>query len=611
MAKCISKELLFLAFGWIFIFGFPGKSCAATTANISVKSTEGLAPFTVLFDGSASGGEIVYYSWDFGDGTTDTGFLVGKRFDASGSHTVTLTVYDTHNESSSTTIVINALERPITANTYYVANASNGGDDANDGLCPTDQGNCGPWRTVQHVLDEADNIPDGSVILFNRGDSFKYSGEIDVKRWSLNPLMRPSPYYITFGAFGTGERPIIYRDTADGAAIFKTAGTDLGIIFEDLHFMRNNQIEGVSDGMTMWFYASGYPGHQVIFRRSLVENGLSGVLITRGNGCTFEDSEFRNSAGGLGGGVSQSNVYYRNCLIHNVTDTHLIYFAGHDAPVSNYLIEDCTFYDNANNHGGITMHGHKSNGRFRRNEFYNVGVPISLSSGYSPPNGGGEYLSHFVIEQNYIHDSINYPLRFSSAQNITIKNNIFSENSWGAGLVRLDPKSDDSDMNNENIRFYNNLFHGHNSDNPGRVFRWWTTAEVDTLEVKNNIFLSPGDDVEILFTNDDVTGTVVFENNLYYLPNNGRNMFITGTGSYALSSWQMLGFDSGSFEGRDPLLTGPNYDLPGGSPAIDSGLSLLPVHKDYGGNKRPSGSAWDIGPHEYSSPALETTPFLP
>ena len=67
---------------------------AAPTAYYVVSSVSGL---TLGFDGTGStdtDGEIVSYSWNFGDGATGTGATTSHVYGASGSYTVTLTVTD-------------------------------------------------------------------------------------------------------------------------------------------------------------------------------------------------------------------------------------------------------------------------------------------------------------------------------------------------------------------------------------------------------------------------------------------------------------------------------------------------------------------------------------
>jgi uncharacterized protein YkwD len=63
----------------------------------------------VVFDGSASGdadGDIVNYSWDFGDGSTGDGAQATHQYADAGVYTVTLTVTDDEGETAEDTVVI-------------------------------------------------------------------------------------------------------------------------------------------------------------------------------------------------------------------------------------------------------------------------------------------------------------------------------------------------------------------------------------------------------------------------------------------------------------------------------------------------------------------------
>ncbi|MEW6086989.1 MAG: PKD domain-containing protein [bacterium] len=62
------------------------------------------AGLTVNFDGSGSSdlqGTIVSYSWDFGDGTTESGVTASHIYNAAGTYTVTLTVTDNEGATGS------------------------------------------------------------------------------------------------------------------------------------------------------------------------------------------------------------------------------------------------------------------------------------------------------------------------------------------------------------------------------------------------------------------------------------------------------------------------------------------------------------------------------
>jgi len=54
--------------------------------------TAGCEPLTVEFNGSCSTGEIINYSWDFGDEETGSGMTLSHTYEAAGDYTVNLTV---------------------------------------------------------------------------------------------------------------------------------------------------------------------------------------------------------------------------------------------------------------------------------------------------------------------------------------------------------------------------------------------------------------------------------------------------------------------------------------------------------------------------------------
>ncbi len=71
--------------------------------------------------------------------------------------------------------------------TYYVSSSE--GNDANDGLSPARA-----WATVGKVNET--EVPDGSVILFRRGDVWNRAGRLHSKS------------NVTFSAYGEGEKPV-------------------------------------------------------------------------------------------------------------------------------------------------------------------------------------------------------------------------------------------------------------------------------------------------------------------------------------------------------------------------------------------------------------------
>jgi len=69
-------------------------------AAFTVEPLEIHAGEEVLFDASASQGEIVLYQWDFGDGNQGTGVRVTHIYAAEGTYTVRLTVTDDRGRQS-------------------------------------------------------------------------------------------------------------------------------------------------------------------------------------------------------------------------------------------------------------------------------------------------------------------------------------------------------------------------------------------------------------------------------------------------------------------------------------------------------------------------------
>jgi PKD repeat protein len=89
-------------------------SNVSPTANISVTNTTFEEMTNVHFDGSGStdsDGMIVEYTWDFGDGTKDSGMYSYHAYSMVGSYTVTLTVVDNDGASDVETLNITIIEQ--------------------------------------------------------------------------------------------------------------------------------------------------------------------------------------------------------------------------------------------------------------------------------------------------------------------------------------------------------------------------------------------------------------------------------------------------------------------------------------------------------------------
>ena len=93
---------------------------------------------------------------------------------------------------------------PQDNSTYYVSNA---GNDASDGRTPQTA-----WRTIDKVNASMGSIQPGESVLFRRGDTFYGTINVTKSGTAENP--------ITFGAYGTGDKPTItgFTDIMSGWA---------------------------------------------------------------------------------------------------------------------------------------------------------------------------------------------------------------------------------------------------------------------------------------------------------------------------------------------------------------------------------------------------------
>ncbi len=88
-----------LGLALVGLFGCTPKYTSARPpqALVVLRPTEGVAPLTVVCDGSLSFSEearIAQYIWDFGDGTRGFGPITSHTYRRGGTYRVSLTVYD-------------------------------------------------------------------------------------------------------------------------------------------------------------------------------------------------------------------------------------------------------------------------------------------------------------------------------------------------------------------------------------------------------------------------------------------------------------------------------------------------------------------------------------
>ena len=183
-------------------FSFNGKACDIDTSNGD--NAPPVANFTVNPDGlqvsvDASGssdedGDILTYSWDFGDGGSATGVSASHTYSAEGTYTITVTVSDGEDQDSSSTRITLGGSTPSQC-TYKVT------DDWGAGFVATITiTNAGP--NPMHGWDVGWSYNDGSIITHSWNATLSGGDPYSARNLSWNETIQPGNQ-VTFGFQGT------------------------------------------------------------------------------------------------------------------------------------------------------------------------------------------------------------------------------------------------------------------------------------------------------------------------------------------------------------------------------------------------------------------------
>lgn len=240
---------------------------------------------------------------------------------------------------------------------YYYVDATSG-DDGGDGHYYH------PWKTISKVNAAA--LVAGDVVLFKRGETFV--GQLAPVTSGIAGLS------ITYGAYGTGNRPII-DGSASNNAFYIINSTAHHIRCENIDFAGANSASlGVVHSYThdMYFY-------NCVMRDGAVKGGFAAW-----------DTE----------GTNLYNIVLDTCYIHdNYTNGVLIVSVNHNDGPHDCLITNCVSYNNG--HSVYADHG-----------FYvNCGVMIQDCISYNNSSAGYKLNDEFVEGSTYfpvLKDSISY-----------------------------------------------------------------------------------------------------------------------------------------------------------------------------------------------------------
>jgi len=533
--------------------------------------------------------------------------------------------------------IILILSSQIFATTYYVDIAN--GNDSSSGTSPTTA-----WRTIAKV-NKASFAP-GDYILFKCGEVWR------------EQLLIPSPGSpgnpITFGAYGSGDNPLIlgsddYDDpskwmsigsnkwaTASGSFTSKVnmiwydtdSSPKLGIAVSNESDLNTNWefwYDAINNRVVL-YHDGGNPADQTngleIGKRIIcIGSGSSRSYITiegidvkfaNWDGIRFIQTPIAITIKNLNANYNgQRGIYTENASnvqIDNVIMNHN-YYGIFLRLVSPGTIQNCSIEYNEDH--GICLTGS-----------HNITVQNNMI-GYNGKSGvGGDQFYNSIFQDNRIYDNewggIDLTSSTINCHDNIVRRNIFYNHqaqTW-IGAVHM-WANDTPGYETYNNKVYYNIFYnnkeaihidGRSHDNEiynntiydcvkGIDILSSQTAVPTDNTIKNNIIFNCS---ETLIRDETGESTNTLDYNCYY--SNGTNKYKWSYTYYdTLSEFQTVSNqDSNSYE-QDPLLGNPaahDFHLQYSSPCIDTGTNVK-LTEDFERNYVPQGSAPDIGALEY------------
>lgn len=600
--------------------------------------TRSYAPMPVFFEGfkSTPREEIVKYEWDFGDGSDPFfGFNAAHVYDDPGVYTATLTVTDALGNVAIDTIDVEVLPRDGT--TYYVDSVN--GNDSNSGTSPSEA-----WRTATHAflgMNDKRYGP-GDSILFRRGQTFEV--EVDL----VEPGHASTSFGYMFGAFGTGDKPLIQHTGNNSGFLITHFGVGLGhFTMMDLEFNLTSPTGKVGSLFTVLGDAENILFYRVDIRdfsQALMGNGnklgnASGFFIVE---CTAVNSTW----------VQLWGLMSRYALIDSTFDkskNHIAYLAYVDRGV----IHGNTLSRPAFGRTALRVASRTDDFDFATNNVY---ISDNKLLGWIDPVTGGpqhadgtrynwelvnlapngpwpQRMTDVVFEGNIVTNAETL-ITISDYDNLIIRNNLFLGKSTAVSpRIKVGKPSFDKKPI-RNLKIIGNTFavEGTNvgvnaligiNEYTGDPFDG--VAQHQDIQIANNILYIPSRRSRAIFfeeNNPQLLAAVQSDYNLIYTPGLSSQDVIQIGGNFqgggqvfTLDAWQSAtGNDLNSLyadpqlvdlDGPDNIYAGDvidaNLKLDETSPAIDAGGAIAFLPHDFDRLARPQGAGYDIGAYEQAT----------
>jgi len=507
-----------------------------------------------------------------------------------------------------------------TAKTYYVD--ATGGNDSNNGTSTST-----PWQTISNVNIAMDSsvIEAGDTIYFEKGETFTGFLDVDVSGSSSKA--------ITFGAYGSGDKPII---NASG----NTSAVDLTgrsyITVENLN-LKNATTQGV------YLYNSG---SNITINGVDIDNSTNGFHISIGTFSTISISSSTITTFTYGINV-ENTTSVSSLTIDGVTassGTNGILMAD-SGTFSGVSISNSTFSSNSG--AGISITGAHTNLSLE-----SVTANLNTLQGFLFAAVSGT--TNLTVTNSQFNQNTDIGLQMTGTGNgATITNTVTSNNLWDG----LNLKGDWTNIVIDNSTANSNGVDGVGGDGDGFTAHNNVSATIKNSVARNNLQgnISFVDNSsarleynEFTLTTASTHGSVwvtgtgdhwIYNNVIYNALQNGYGIEIgrldaktvtvknnivygfqygifqdTPYASTVVEDYNAIynygvndrsGFTGGSHTlNQNPLFTNASnndFTLQSTSPGINAGTDVG-LTSDYNGNSVPQGSGVDMGAHEFLIP---------
>jgi hypothetical protein len=512
------------------------------------------------------------------------------------------------------------------AGTIYFVDQSHGKDTYN-GTTTTinDNASEGPWKTIAKV--NSTNFSAGDSILFKKGE---------IWREELRPRSSGSLFsWITYGAYGTGENPII--NGADAVYTWKLTNLLSILKFTPIYesnitwtpisvlnggkFMAyvpwNTNVTTMAQAMAagtwtfdpanknlyVWLSDGADPSTHTIeaTRRScLFGSGADWIKVEN---MTFIHSNYAglDTNGGNGWLVSHCTAHHNSdygikasagstdCVIEDCTGHDELYGLGANV-ATNLIVRRCTSYENIPFRDGDGMQFNKV-----------IGLLVELCNVYNNHNIIGTSSDNIqindttnaIIRYNHVHGGCNSNIIFTGNDSFgDVYYNLIEEGINGINIHGVTQRGD--------INVYNNTIYAV-TNYPLHIYK----TDSGYITIKNNIVHGTTYALVVESTSVDPF-KITFNNNCYY-NDSGSPFFWRGAKYATLASYQTATSQDLKSIFGDPQfisISSRDFSLRPTSPCISAGVDVH-LERDYAGTLLPYAAGVDIGAYQYNDNAFE------